>query len=147
MKSKKGQLKISFGMIFAIILIIVFIVFAFIAINKFLEFQKNAQINQFMNNLQNDITSTYTSQSASNIETYSVPSNVIKVCFVNSNLDNLEIYTKGSLIPSNTNELKDIDLNNTFPGGNSRICTNATDNKVSIKLTKDYYSSLVTVSV
>lgn len=147
MKSKRGQLKISFGMIFAIILIIVFIVFAFIAISHFLSFQKKVQTKQFMNNLQNDINNAYQSQQSSNIETYNLPSNVEKVCFVNSELNNLEVFNKGSQIYSAKHKLNYLDLNKTFSSGDSKICAKVKDGKVSIKLTKDYYSPLVTVSV
>lgn len=147
MKNKKGQLKISFGMIFAIILIIIFIVFAFIAIGHFLSFQKKVQTNQFMKNLQGDINNAYQSQQSSNNETYNLPSNVVKVCFINSEQYNLEVFTKGSPVYAYRHELKYVDLNKTFSSGDSKICTNTINGKVSIKLSKDYYSPLVKVSV
>ena len=43
-KSKRSQIAMSFGMIFSIILIVFFIVFAFYGINKFLKLQKEVQI-------------------------------------------------------------------------------------------------------
>lgn len=147
MKNKKAQLNISFGMIFAIILIIVFIVFAIIAINHFLSFQKKVQTKQFIRNLQGDINNAYQSQQSSNVEIYNLPSTVVKVCFLNSESENIEIFTKDNVIPSETQKLNYIDLNKTFSSGDSKICTKVINGKVSIKLTKDYYSPLVTVSV
>jgi len=43
MNEKRGQLKLSFGMIFSIILIIVFLGFAFFGIQKFMDYQKSIQ--------------------------------------------------------------------------------------------------------
>lgn len=52
---KRGQLKISFGMMFSIILIIIFLTFGFYVITKFLDLQKTIQIGNFREGLQNDI--------------------------------------------------------------------------------------------
>lgn len=136
----------SFGMIFAIILIIVFLVAGFIAIGKFLSFQKNVQTSQFVQNLQNDITNAYSSEQASTVETYSVPTNVEKVCFVNSKYNNLQIKIKNQLSTKDSN-LKYVDLNNTFSNNEDMICANVTNGKVSIKLTKDFYEPLVKIQV
>ena len=52
---KRGFMEISFGMIFSIILIIVFLAFAFFGIKKLLEVQESAMISQFEKNLQDNI--------------------------------------------------------------------------------------------
>ena len=44
---KNGQATISFGMVFSIIMIIIFISFAFYAIQKFLDLQNSAQVGKF----------------------------------------------------------------------------------------------------
>lgn len=145
-KYKKGQMKMSFGMIFAIFLIIAFLIMGFLAINKFLSFQKNVQTSQFIENLQKDVTNAYSSQQASTVETYPVPSNIERVCFVKSDYNNLEIDFKKTLKTKEAN-IDHLDLNNTFSGGQDKICANATDGKVSIKLTKPFNEPLVTVKV
>ena len=58
---KKGQMKISFGMIFSIILIVVFIAVAVYAIIKFLDVQHTIQIESFKKDLQDDINDTWRS--------------------------------------------------------------------------------------
>ena len=45
---KRGQMQMSFGMIFSIILIIVFISFAFYVIKKVLDAQRKAEIGLFI---------------------------------------------------------------------------------------------------
>ena len=52
---KNAQVKISFGMIVSIILIIAFISIAFYVIGKFLGLQKQIQTGQFLDDLQFDI--------------------------------------------------------------------------------------------
>jgi len=78
---KRGQMKISFGMIVSVILIIVFISFAFFAIGKFLDLQRSVEVGQFTNNLQFDIDKIWKSQGAQEVE-YRLPSKIEKVCFV-----------------------------------------------------------------
>ena len=52
---KRGQMKLSFGMIFSIILIIIFISFAFYAIQKFLSIQNSVQVGKFVNEFQQNV--------------------------------------------------------------------------------------------
>jgi len=52
---KKAQLKLSFGMIFSIILIVIFIASAFYAVQKFIGVQNIIQVEKFANDFQNDI--------------------------------------------------------------------------------------------
>jgi uncharacterized protein (UPF0333 family) len=51
-KNKKAQLKISFGMIFSIILVISFLAFGFFAIQKFLGIQENIIMKKFVDDFQ-----------------------------------------------------------------------------------------------
>ncbi len=48
-------MKLSFGMIFSIILIIVFLSFAFYAIKIFLNMQTTMQVGKFVEELRNDV--------------------------------------------------------------------------------------------
>ncbi len=77
---KRGQIKLSFGMIFSIILIIIFLIFAFYGIKMILNFQKEANIGKFVNDLQNDVNKMW-QNSGSQIKTYILPKNIEEVCF------------------------------------------------------------------
>jgi len=90
--NKKAQFQLSFGMIFSIILIILFIVFAFYAVRYFLGFQEDIQKKQFVNNLKNDIDTAQRATSISQEREYSLPRDIVKVCFTDSVSQNLEIY-------------------------------------------------------
>ena len=48
-------MRLSFGMIFSIILIVIFLAFSVYAIKKFLGIQKTAQVSEFLNNIQTNI--------------------------------------------------------------------------------------------
>jgi hypothetical protein len=80
-KSKAGQMNLSFGMIFTIILIIVFIAFAFYAIGKFLNIQKAAKTAQFIDAFETDVNRMWKSSQGSQQINYSVPSSVDYLCF------------------------------------------------------------------
>ena len=94
MKRDKGQMELSFGMIFSIILIIVFIAFAFYAIYKFLGIQDSAKIGLFKNDLQSDVDKMWRSSQGSQEVEYSLPLKVKEICFVNED-ENL-ILNSGS---------------------------------------------------
>ena len=81
-KSKRSQIAMSFGMIFSIILIVFFIVFAFYGINKFLDLQKDVQIKSFINDLQNDVERMQKSYEGSQPKDYVIPTKIEEVCFV-----------------------------------------------------------------
>jgi len=92
-KQKKGQMKLSFGMIFSIILIIAFLGFAFLAIQKFFDFQKGVTEEKFYQNLNNDIDSVWKSTSASKQVEYLTPRGATKVCFENDPYQNVYFYS------------------------------------------------------
>ena len=81
-KRKNGQIKLSFGMIFSIILIIIFLAFAFYAIKTFLKIQDNAQAGKFISDLKSDIDRVWKSTESSEEKEYSLPSRINFVCFV-----------------------------------------------------------------
>lgn len=97
MKNKKAQgiFGISFGTIFSVILIVFFIVIAFIVIKSFLNTQKCARIGIFIDNFENEVKDAWNSQSSSFESSGNLPSNLDYVCFANLsenfNGDNFDI--------------------------------------------------------
>ncbi len=89
MKNKRGQhiFGISFGTIFSVILIVFFIVIAFIVIRSFLNTQKCAKIGIFIDGFENDIKDAWNSQSSSFESSGNLPSNLDYVCFANLSAD------------------------------------------------------------
>jgi hypothetical protein len=81
MANKRGQMKMSFGMIFSIILIVIFIAVASYAIMKFLGFQKQVQVGQFVNNLQQDVDKMEKGSYGSVEQSYNIPSKINYLCF------------------------------------------------------------------
>jgi hypothetical protein len=78
---KRGQMKMSFGMIFSIILIVIFIAVAFYAISKFLNYQKRIQVGQFVNYIQEDIDKMWKGSHGATERTYTLPNKIEYVCF------------------------------------------------------------------
>lgn len=83
-KSRKAQgiFGMGFGMIFSIILIIFFVIVAFMVIRAFLETQKCAQIGFFVEDLQSEIKKTWNSQYGDlDYDKGKLPSKIRYVCF------------------------------------------------------------------
>ena len=95
---KRGQMEMSFGMIFSIILIIAFISFAFFAIYKFIDFQNDAKAGRFYDDFQSDIDRIWRSSVSSEQKEYSVPGYADFVCFVDEQLWNF--FWLNWIIPS-----------------------------------------------
>lgn len=79
---KRGQINLSFGMIFSIILIIIFISFAFYGIKLFLDSSTETRLYQFREDLQNDVNRVWRSDYSSSVKEYLIPSKVNEVCFI-----------------------------------------------------------------
>ena len=127
---KKGQMKLSFGMIFSIILIIVFLVVAFYAIQKFLVLQKDIVYKQFIDDLNADVYEKWKSTQGSEVITYKVPSSIESICFV-QNIDyNLEVNLKKKTFPK-TENIEHLDIPGTL-GGNSKLCIPVQDSKIKL---------------
>lgn len=90
---KKGQTKISFGMIFSIILIVIFLAFAFYGIRWFLGFQESTQANLFFDDLERDIRRISGTTGALDKFDYNIPRKVDEVCF--GNFSKLSFDEKG----------------------------------------------------
>lgn len=83
--NKRGQQSVgmSFGMIFAIFLIIVFVAIAFIAIKSFLDLGGSAEVGLFYDDLQGAVDNALRSQESDRSFSISLPSGIEKICFAN----------------------------------------------------------------
>ena len=135
---KKGQMKLSFGMIFSIILIIAFIVFAFFAIQKFFKIQDTVKKEKFFTNLETDVNKLWDGSRGKNLVKYNLPTMAItvrKVCFISDNERNVQLLLKEGRDERIIEHLK---INND-------ICIVPENGKVEFYLVKDYGDPLVYV--
>src|SRR3989344_4093147 len=86
-KEKKGQLEISFSMIFSIIVIIAIIGVAIYVIMFFLGVDKCGETGFFYSDLQNEINEAWRSQSYKDNFEVKLPSNIKYICFGALNID------------------------------------------------------------
>jgi hypothetical protein len=99
-KRAEGFLGMSFSMIFSIILIVFFIVAAFIAIRAFLDFKKCTQLGMFVRDFQSEIEKTWNSPGGGFLFESNLPSSIEFVCFANlsensrGGEENEQIYRK-----------------------------------------------------
>ena len=89
MRSKLGQQAVGmgFGMIFAIFLIVCFVVFAFIAVNHFFDLGNSASVGLFYDELQEAVDNAGRSQESSREFKINLPSGITHVCFANLSSD------------------------------------------------------------
>lgn len=140
-RNLKGELNLSFGMIFSIILIIAFIAFAFYAIQKFLNLQTTIKVNQFKEDLQEDIDRVWKSSQENFEGEYSLPKNIEAVCFENDDYENMKFQSEKFF---ESQKINHIDIAETLKGEDS-VCFENFEGKVSITLKKDYDDALVTL--
>jgi len=140
MNNKKGQMNLSFGMIFSIILIVFFIAFAFYGIKKFLEFQETIKIKQFLTDLQDDVDSVWRGSQASQPKEYSLTKKIEAVCFKDDNYENLyfksEKFIEGKLIEH---------LNTESFSVSGDLCFENTNGKINLILKKEFGKALVSL--
>ena len=162
---KKAQMKLSFGMIFSIILIIIFLVFAFYAIKTFLGMQSSAETGKFLNDLQSDINRIWRSQQASEEQEYSLPSKIEYICFIDFSIsgkgqnsgffdglerayyqsENLVFYPIGSSEIDTQVQMENIDIISIIQDENP-FCIRNINGKTQVTLIKDFQDSLVTIT-
>jgi hypothetical protein len=140
-KNHRGQLDISFGMIFSIILIIVFLAFGFYAIKKFIDLQRTIQIESFLKDFQNDVDKMWKSPQGSQKLSYTLPTKISEVCFTNNEFENL-IFTSKEIIRGKM--IENIDIGN-ITSQEDPFCIQNTKGKVSFTIAKDYGETLVRV--
>ena len=136
--NKRGEMHLSFGMIFSIILIIFFIAFAFYAIQKFLGLQDTIKIEKFADDLQRDVDTVWQSSQASQEFEYFIPKKIEAVCFTGDEFENLVFESNDVILGK---KIEKISL-----GTQDRVCFDNDEGKVKIKLSKNFGENLVTVS-
>tara|TARA_Y100000031_G_scaffold25620_1_gene27593 strand:- start:19 stop:513 length:495 start_codon:yes stop_codon:yes gene_type:complete len=161
---KRGQMKLSFGMIFSIILIIIFVSFAFFAIQKFLDIQNSVQVGKFANDFQLDIDKIWRGSQGSKEKEYFLPKKITHVCFIDYSSDekgnneifydeleqsyyeneNLFFYPIGSAQGINGKEMKNIDLEKITESENP-FCIKNINGKINLIIKKDFSETLVTI--
>jgi hypothetical protein len=153
MNNKRGQMHLSFGMIFSIILIIAFFAFAFYGIQKFLAFQQQAKYHQFLDQIQTDVDKIWKSSQGSQELSYTVPSSIKKVCILES-CRGLGYFCRNSqdniAFPNNKKNFQSyyishLDMDLTLNGKNE-FCVDVVDSKIKLALSKDFNNSLVKIS-
>ncbi len=145
-RGRKAQLKLSFGMIFSIILIIIFISFAVFGILKFLEIQDTLKAEKFMRDLQIDIDNMWKSSKGSQKVSYYASKDTEALCF--------EYQTEESedpnmyFIPEDIGDADILHVNWGETQGNlERKCfvPNEETRKIELILVKDYGEIEVTI--
>ena len=140
----KGQMKMSFGMIFSIILIVIFLAFAFYAIKKFLEFQDTLKIEKFFDELQADVNKTWAGEMSSDPRNYYLPKKINSVCFTDDEYENL--YFKSENIIRGTN-IEYINITAiTDNGKEDPFCILNENGKTQMTIKKDFGEILVTIT-
>jgi hypothetical protein len=96
MRGKRGQhtMSLPFGLIFSIILIVVFVVIAFIAVKYFLGIGSCSEIGLFYDDFQSEINNAMSAQEYSDVYELTLPSGITRVCFANlsETITNAEDY-------------------------------------------------------
>jgi len=140
-RGKKGQLDISFGMIFSVVLIIAFLGFGFYAITKFIDFQNTIKIEKFLSDFQQDVSNMWKSPQGSQNLVYDLPTQITSVCFVDDEYQNLR-FTSNSLIQGK--KIENIDIASITMVENPYCIANV-KGKVSFTIVKDFGEKLVRV--
>jgi hypothetical protein len=133
--NRGGQLKLSFGMIFSIILIIVFVAFAFYAIGMILDFQGTASVGGFVNDLQKDVDKMWAGSGGSQGYKYNLPDDINEICFDEENRISFKPFGEGGEFEDR--EIKHLDKSISF-------CIDNVEG-VKIRIKKDEGESLVSI--
>lgn len=139
-------MKLSFGMIFSIMLIVFFLIFAFFGIKKLINVQQETQINFFYQDLQEDVNKLWNSNSGSNEVEYTLPKKISKVCFIDDENENLKIYSEDEdFIPEGGKKINNLNMEESL-AGEDEVCFEKTNGKVSFYLEKEYGENYVVFS-
>lgn len=141
-KGKNGQIKLSFGMIFSIILIIVFLAFAFYAIKTFLGMQNTIQTEKFLSDLKSDIDRVWKSTESSEEKEYALPSKIDAVCFRDNEYENL-FFRSDKFFEGG--QINHINISEIISTGDS-YCIENIGGKVTLTLVKEIGEALVTIT-
>jgi hypothetical protein len=159
---KRGQqtMGMPFGMIFSIILVVVFIVIAFIAIGSFLDIGKSAGVGLFYTELQEAVDNSWRGQSSETTFKINLPSEIKTICFSNlsseitgeieyyNQIKNYDVYEANTFLipPENAQQMqwkliKHLDIENITQNQNP-YCVSTSQN---LKLKKGFYDQLVSI--
>jgi len=136
-------MKLSFGMIFSILLIIAFLAFAFFGIKQFLDMQQKALYLKFQEDLKEDVNDQYIGEHGSRDITYDLPGKVDDVCFVRNDEGNLAIYFSDKPFPERSTIPK-INLDKTLEV-TSPLCFHSEEKKITLSLVKEIGENFVTI--
>ena len=81
--NKKGQIQISFGMIFSIIIVIATVAVGFYVINYFLDMSSCTKTSLFLDSLTNEVDKAWTGDKTQTVFKGNLPSGITYVCFGN----------------------------------------------------------------
>ncbi len=165
---KRGQFQISFGMVFSIILIAVFIVVAIIAINTFLKISCTASNGQFIQELRDDVDRIW-AQSGQDVLFESNLGNgfsckIEEVCFFefdksqkgqsNEEYDDFNNFGLSSdmnlyFYPQKNADIKSVNIPHVnMPAFNENpYCVKAENGKVRMRLSKDQFAGETLVTI
>ena len=135
-------MKLSFGMIFSIILIVIFIAFAFWGIKIFLGIQNEMKIGQFAEGLQSDIDKMWKGSQGSQEVEYLLPSKIESVCFKDDEYDENLIFHSDDFIGGE--EIEHINIEKITENENP-FCIENVKGKVKMTIKKDYGEALVEI--
>lgn len=154
----------SFGMIFSIILIIIFLAVAFYGISKFLEFKDLTQTSKFVKDLQVDVDKMWGGFQGSEEFTYLLPNRIKLVCLIDYNSpsrgeykeeyeeleqaffeeENLFFYPVGSGVGRDGSVIRHLNITSTTENNNP-LCFENKDGRVKISIIQDYGENSVRI--
>ncbi|MFH1365163.1 MAG: hypothetical protein ABIH28_01095 [archaeon] len=154
---KSGQLDLSFGLIFSVILIVVFLGFAIYAIIGFLGMKEKIEIGKFLNDLQSNVNTYWKANQGTDQFSYFLPVGIKEVCFLNketsgigpkeniydelekylSEGDNLIFYPIGSAKSVKSAKIEHIDLAEMTKQENP-LCFENKNGKTTLSLEQEY---------
>ena len=137
MNNKKAQqvMGMPFSMMFAMFLIVIFIVVAFMGIRFFLDFGRSADVGLFYEDLQKAVNDAWAGQTSSDSFDINLPDTIQKVCFAN-----LSAEITGNLEDYDQIEIHEFRIANTFlvpPGGAEGMQYKQIDHLDIAKITED----------
>ncbi len=161
---KRGQLDLSFGLIFSVILIIAFLGFGVYAIVNFLGMKDKIETSKFLDDFQANVNTLWKANIASEELSYFLPVKIKEVCFVDKNADkkgsradiydeiiirsddksNLVFYPIGSSKAVGFIEIQHINISK-ITAQNNPACLQNKNGKLSVTLEKGYGETLVNV--
>lgn len=142
---KRGQMKMSFGMIFSIILIIVFLALAFYVIKVFLGVGDCAKTGKFLDGLQKDVDKIWSGSQGSQEIEYSLDKKVKQICFTNKVYENLYFEPFDSGCDFRDIIIKHIDIEKIIESQDPFCITNK-DGEIKLKIKKSFGENLVIIT-